>query len=166
MIMLKRIGLISVLPLGLALLYLLILGLFTPLFHFNVFSGDYSYDPRSQTPDSQLLVNRPETYLIRYIENEITQGRTYPSTAASKLVKIIPIKVAANFYTDYRPQATVTVLLQYADNSQKQEVFRLDAAGAEGYSGLPTFSFHARYAPLQACSKESANTSYCSLQLS
>jgi hypothetical protein len=91
--------------------------LLLPLRQFNLATGVYTYNPRTDQPSSLFLVNRPDGVLLDTLAKQIEKDGTYPPNAKAKVTKVEPIKVDVTTYTDWQAYAYVTTQLVYADGT-------------------------------------------------
>ena len=160
-----------ILFLGLAvfLLVAVVVYLLSPLRQFNLVTGIYTYDPRTDQPSSLFLANRPDVVFLDVLTKQIEKDGTYPPSTKAKVVKVEPIKVDVSTYTDWQAEAYVTTRLDYADGTSRVEEFRFHSGGSEG-AWLPIvgdITIRAVFGRLVGCKEildEPAGKSVCGLQ--
>jgi hypothetical protein len=134
---------------------MLIIYLVTPLHSLNILNGGtYDYSPTISQPDPLFIVNRPETFVIEYLENKIKQDGTFPADAPSKVTKLEPIKVSAQVITDWQTVSEVIINIHYLNGSLKHERFSVTSQSSKGRSYGPIdISTEATFGPLTKCFK-------------
>jgi hypothetical protein len=133
--------------------------------HFNPVTGVYSYDPRTEQPNSFFLQNRPDDVLVQTLMRQIEKDGSYPAGATSKLTKVEPVHVDLSIYSDWAAEAKVTTRLYYDDGSVTTEVFRFFDVGSMGmfmpFVPGQELSTHAYFDRLARCASEGPGVSYC-----
>lgn len=143
--------------------------LLAPLRQFNLATGIYTYDPRTDQPSSLFLANRPDVVLLDILTKQIEKDGTYPPSVKAKVVKVEPIRVDVSTYTDWQAYAFVTTRFDYADGTSRVEEFRFHSVSSGG-AWLPIvgdITIRAYYARLVGCKEipeEPAGKSVCGIQ--
>jgi hypothetical protein len=138
--------------------------------HFNPLTGVYTYDPRTDQPGDLVLASRPDVVFVEALTKQIERDETYPPDAASKVVAIMPIRVALSLHTDWQVYAYVTTRLNYADGTSRVEEFRFFSQNQQR-AWLPwvgdIVAYHVYYAPLTGCQEAPGQPaqSVCDMQL-
>ena len=132
--------------------------------HFNVITGEYAYDPRTDTPSRLVFQNTPESVLIEVLSKQIQRDGTYPP-GAPPIKGYEPIHTQVNLYTDWLGMARVTMLLEYASGEQVEENFRLMAINDTILIPFIDFIGYLKFDQIALCSPTfESHISYCALQ--
>lgn len=160
-----------ILFLGLAvfLLVAVVMHVMSPLRQFNLATGVYTYDPRTDQPSSLFLVNRPDAALLDILTKQIEKDGTYPPNAKTKVTKVEPIKVDVTTYTDWQAYAYVITRLDYADGTSRVEEFRFHSVSSGGawlpfIGDIAIASYYARLIGCKQIPDEPTGNSVCEIQ--
>ncbi len=100
-----------------------------PVWHFNLLTGTYSYDPRHEQPGLLIAADRPDQRLLEVLNQQIARDGTYPLDASVPTAGFELTQVKMELYTDWSPSTTVTAILRYADGSSRTMDFLRQCRG-------------------------------------
>ncbi|MCA1554562.1 MAG: hypothetical protein LC737_09310 [Chloroflexi bacterium] len=135
------------------------------LTHFDLATGIYNYDPRSEEPSRLFLVNRPDHVLLDVLTKQLQRDGTYPPESRSQVINVQPLRVDVSTYTDWQAYAYITTRLNYADGTWRIIEFRFHSLGSGGIP-LPIINdvtIRAYFARVRECRPESEHKSVCGL---
>ena len=133
-----------------------------PVWHFNPFTGTYTYDPRWDRPGLLVTFDRPDERLLEVLNRQIARDGTYPPGASAKTTKVELTQVRMELYTDWYPTTTVTAVLHYADGSSRLMDFSFHGTGGAGLEvGSFAVAYFNTYARLGHCFEAAPTASYC-----
>lgn len=108
-----------------------------PNFIWALFSGYYSYDPRTQSPPTGLMLDRPETSLVYFFDANLKLCHgTYPPLSSAHVLYYEVEQVEYLGHTDYQAHSLVHTRIYFANHQSVLVVFQFVAGHNEGYTPI------------------------------